>query len=309
MVTAVMLNPGIDRVLTVDKINKGGLNRIVEYKDLPGGKGLNIVKALSSFKVPSKITGFIFEEGGSLINSELAKYNVQADFVSLPGRVRTNIKVLEASVNSVTEFNEPGERVSMNAVEPLIKKLSQLAEKSEYVVFTGSVPPGLPGSIYRSLIVAAKSNGCKTVLDADGKLFRYGMEAIPFMVKPNLFELEQFMGKKLGSLPLIKGAAERIIETGVSYALVSLGSEGAILTDKNVTLYSPGLKIPVKNTVGAGDAMIAGALFAMINGKPASEILKLSSAAATASVSQEGIGLSDISSVLEYSSITEVTEI
>jgi 1-phosphofructokinase len=309
MITAVVLNPCIDRAVKVERLNIGGLNRILSSDDTPSGKGVNVAKTLSLFKVRAAVSGIIFEDGGSLTIRELERLGIRAEFFSLPGRMRVNTKVLDLSTSTVTELNEPGQQVNPEVLAVLRENVLRLSAESEFIVFTGSAAPGLPGGVYRDLIGLVKKTGCKAVLDADGALFKKGMEAVPYVIKPNLFELEQFAGKKLNSLPLIKKAAEEIIEKGVSIVLVSLGADGALLADRDHAYYSPGLKINVVNTVGAGDAMLAGALYALLNKKSSDEVLKFAAAAAAASVSQEGTGLSDASVIPKFYDTIEVREI
>ena len=132
------------------------------------------------------------------------------------------------------------------------------AENSDYLILSGSLPPGCPQDYYRTLIDAVEGLGCRCVLDADGERLKYGLEAKPFMIKPNRFELETMTGGPLKSLSDIRRAAMRYIDMGVEVVAVSLGADGALITDGDSTLYAPRMNIEVKGTVGAGDAMVAG---------------------------------------------------
>jgi len=293
MVTVVMLNPCVDRALVVDGLNVGALNIIRSKYETPSGKGLNLAAALRALRAECFLTGLMPGESAGIYGAELSRLGIPFDFVAVPGRVRVNTKIVDKAAGIVTELNERGEPAAEAAAEALCEKVRRLCAKSRYTVFTGSVPPGLPDAIYRRLIGIAKSAGSLCVLDADGEPFREGAGAAPFLVKPNIAELERYSGRSLRSLDEIKRAAEGLIEKGVKIALVSLGSGGALITDAKTAFYCAAAEVSVADTTGAGDAMLAGALYSLMLGGPLDEILKHACAAAALCVSRPGPVLSD----------------
>jgi len=166
--------------------------------------------------------------------------------------------VFDRTAGVVTELNESGADVSEDSLRQVIDLVSRHAENSDYLILAGSMPPGCPQDFYRTLIKAVEGLGCRCVLDADGDRLRYGLEAHPFMIKPNRYELEMMTGCALNSIADVRLAALRYIDMGVEIVAVSLGTEGALITNGRETLYAPRLNIDVKGTVGAGDAMVAG---------------------------------------------------
>ena len=309
MITAMMLNPCIDRTLTIDVLKPGGLNRILSSADQPGGKGFNVANALSRLGLPSAISGLMFKENSATILNALKTHGIKAHFLSIDGHVRVNLKVFDRTASAITEFNESGHPVDAQTLERLCQKVRHLASRSKFMVFSGSVCPGLADDTYRILIDIAKSAACTTALDADGALFRNSIAAKPHLIKPNLFELEQYAGQRLDSLAAVKQAALDITAHGVAIVLVSMGADGAMIADGTHTYYAPGLKADVKGTVGAGDCMLAGAILGLSENKPPSDILRLATAAATASVEQPGTGFSKHASISAYLDKIDVREI
>ena len=258
MITSVSLNPSIDRVLTVDSFTPGALNRVVAKSDVAAGKGVNVALTVSGLGLDSECIGFMYQDGGPLFEKRLMMNSTPYDFIWCNGSVRMNIKVFDRSAGVITELNESGMTVDEAALAKMVDMVVGHAENSDYLILSGSVPPGCPQDFYRTLINAVEGLGCHCVLDADGERLKYGLEARPFMIKPNRYELETMMGAHLESIPELKKAALSFIDQGVEVVAVSLGSGGALITNGDETLFAPRMNIEVKGTVGAGDAMVAG---------------------------------------------------
>ena len=258
MITSVSLNPSIDRTLTVENFTPGGLNRVLSKNDVAGGKGINVALTLSGLGLDSKCIGFMYRESSSLFEKRLMMNSTPYDFIWCDGSARTNVKVFDRAAGVVTELNESGEPVDEAALSKMVDMVVRHAEDSDYLILSGSMPPGCPQDYYRTLINAVDGLGCRCILDADGERLKYGLEARPFMIKPNRFELETMTGVRLNSLSEIRDAALRYTDEGVSVVAVSLGAEGALITDGDETLFAPRVNLEVKGTVGAGDAMVAG---------------------------------------------------
>ena len=258
MITTISLNPSIDRTVNVEKFVPGGLNRVVSAHSVAAGKGINVALTASALGVASECIGFMYREGSKLFEKRLMVGGVEYNFVWCDGSVRTNVKVFDQSTGTITEINESGARVSEDDLKRMTDLVALHAENTDYLVLAGSLPPGCPPDYYRTLIQTVEGLGCRCVLDADGDRMRYGLEARPFMIKPNRYELELMTGEKLNTLKEIRDAAQKYLDMGVSVVTVSLGSEGALITDGDETLYAPKIALDVKSTVGAGDAMVAG---------------------------------------------------
>lgn len=236
---------------------------------------------------------FCGKNNGKDIENCLIANGVSSSAIWLDGSVRTNIKLLDQSRGVITEINESGSPVSENDYLNMTELIAAHAQESDYLVLSGSLPPGCPPEYYRDIITAVEGLNCRCVLDADGARLEAGLLAHPFMIKPNLPELEGVVGRRLASLSEIRDAAHLYIDRGVSIVAVSMGSDGALITDGSETYYAPRLGVEVKSTVGAGDAMIAGFTAGCLAELPLDEVFRKGVACATASVMTEGTQLID----------------
>lgn len=288
MITSISLNPSIDRTLTVESFTPGGLNRVIEKNDIAAGKGINVALAVSALGLDSECVGFMYRESGQLFEKRLMLNSTSYDFVWCEGEARTNIKVFDRIAGIVTELNESGTTIGEEAIRQMTEMVSRHAENSDYLVLSGSLPPGCPQDYYRTLINAVDGLGCRCVLDADGERLKYGLEARPFMIKPNRFELESMIGRKLDGIHDIRDAARKYIDLGVEVVAVSLGADGALIVNADEALYAPRMNIEVKSTVGAGDSMVAGLVAGFMADCDLEETFRMGVAAASARCMTEG---------------------
>ena len=282
MITSVSLNPSIDRTLTVEGFTPGGLNRVISKTDVAGGKGINVALTVSGLGLDSACVGFMYKDSAPLFEKHLMLNSTAYDFVWCEGTARTNIKVFDRAAGVVTELNESGVTIGEDALHRMVDMVISHAENSDYLILSGSVPPGCPQDYYRTLINAVEGLGCRCVLDADGERLKYGLEARPFMIKPNRYELEMMTGSSMKSISEVHAAALRYIDMGVEVVAVSLGVDGALITNGDVTLYAPRMNIDVKSTVGAGDAMVAGLVAGFMGENELEECFRMGVASAGA---------------------------
>lgn len=293
MITTVCLNPAIDRSISIAEFAYGGMNRVKSVRNDAGGKGVNVAVTAARLGFETECISFLHKNGGQEIENRLTESGVSSSGVWLNGTLRTNIKLLDLSKNIVTEINESGAPVSEDAVREMTELITEHAKNSDFLVLSGSLPPGCPADYYRTLIEAANEMNCRCVLDADGAKLSEGLKARPYLIKPNQYELELLVGRPLSSIGDIKQAALDLIGQGISVVAVSMGSDGALITDGSETLFAPRLNVEVKSTVGAGDAMIAGLTAGCLKGLPLREIFINGVTCATASVMTEGTQLID----------------
>ena len=282
MITSISLNPSIDRTLVVEQFTAGGLNRVISRNDVAAGKGINVALAVSALGIDSECIGFMYKESGALFEKRLMANSTAYDFIWCEGSARTNIKVFDRVNGVITELNESGITITEQDLARMVDLVTAHAENSDYLVLAGSLPPGCPVDYYRTLINAVEGLGCRCVLDADGDRLKYGLEAKPFLIKPNRYELELMTGCRLNSLGEIRDAAHKFIDMGVQVVAVSLGEEGALITDSDQTLYAPRMNIEVKTTVGAGDSMVAGLTTGFIGENSLEDTFRMGVACATA---------------------------
>jgi len=282
MITSISLNPSIDRTLEVASFTAGGLNRVLAQTDVAAGKGTNVALAAAALGEKSECIGFMYADGGKLFEKRLREGGVEGDFLWCEGAVRVNVKVLDRERGEITELNQSGVPVTKQQLEEMTRLVLRHAKNADFLVLTGSLPPDCPVDYYRTLAEAAAGENCRVLLDADGDRLRTGLKARPFLIKPNRYELELLTGKKLSSVADILTAALDIIDMGVGVVAVSMGGDGALITDGSEAWHTPGLRVEVKSTVAAGDSMIAGLAAGFGRGYDLPNAFRLGVAAATA---------------------------
>ncbi|MDR3085015.1 MAG: 1-phosphofructokinase family hexose kinase [Christensenellaceae bacterium] len=292
MITGVCLNPCIDKTVHIERFEYGGMNRIRSSRIDGGGKGIHIALGAQKLQMQSLAIGLIYEANRHLVTDRLDAAGVPYRFVSAPGEIRTNLKIFDEEKGVVTEVNEAGPQVSEERLLSLRQLSSEAARESRAMVFTGSLPPGAPNDFYQTLIEEAGSCAFR-VLDAEGERLRAGLLARPELIKPNSYELETLTRKKLSSLDDLRLAAVHSIGMGAGLCCVTMGSGGALLTDGKRCVYAPSVEVPVRSTVGAGDSVVCGLLYALLGGADLAEALRTGVAAGTAAVMSEGTQLFD----------------
>lgn len=289
MILTVCANPCIDKTITVNGIVMGQYNKIVDTMINPSGKGVNVAIVLSRLGGHALCAGFNYDDNGLMLTQLLDREQTAYEFVYSPGEIRTNIKAIDIESGVMTEFNESGRFASEDKKEALEELVQRRAAQSELAVFSGSLPPGCEDSYYLKLM-----NRCgeiKCVLDASGAAFEAGMEGRPYMVKPNSYELSLYVKKELAGVRQHLDAALEITRRGVSIVCVSMGGEGALITDGARAFYAPPVPVRVRSAVGAGDSLVAGCVKGISDGLELPELFRQGVAAATACVMTEGTAL------------------
>jgi 1-phosphofructokinase len=302
MIAAVCANPCIDRAVYIDGFAYGGMNRISRCREDGCGKGVNVALACARLGLEAVCIGFMPRERNALILERLGRGGCDTDFIPCEGAVRVNTKVVEESAGVTTELNEGGPPASARECELLVESAARWARRCSHIVLSGSVPPGCPRDFYRKMIEAVKAAapGCACVLDAEGALLAEGLKAAPHIVKPNRFELETLSGRKLRRIAEIHAEAQKLVAGGVRIAAVSLGGDGAYITDGGEAYWAPAAEVKIVNTIGAGDSFVAGLLLGLTKGLPLGETFRCGMAAAASSLSAEGTGLVDAALYEEY---------
>ncbi len=262
MIITVTMNPAIDKTVEVSKFIYGSLNRIQKVEYDAGGKGINVSKTICELGGQSIATGFIAGNNGKTIIDVLKEKGIGCDFVKVDGETRTNTKVVEPD-GTLTELNEPGPYITEGNLAELKSKLSEYAKEGNVFVFSGSIPTGVPKTIYRELISLVKKKGARVLLDADGEAFQKAVEAGPDFIKPNKAELAEYCGLEADAdMESLLEAANKLREKGVRNIAISMGKSGAIFLLDGYQAWCPGLEVKAHSTVGAGDAMVAAMSYA-----------------------------------------------
>ena len=277
MIYTVTLNPALDKTVEIPSFTTDGVNRIASIRTDPGGKGINVSKVVAALGSTSRVLGILGGSTGQMISEALSGLNMTCDFLPVEGNTRINLKVVDPIAHTSTEINEPGVPVDPATLQSLLDHLLKLLRHDDIVVLAGSLPVNAPADTYRE-------KGAKVILDSDGAGMVEGVKAKPFLIKPNSEELSHLMGRALDSQQELTAAARELLQTGVQKVIVSMGSRGMLHVLPEQTIFVPGLRVPVKDTVGAGDAVIAALAVAEERGLTLEETLRLSTAAGAASV-------------------------
>lgn len=283
MILTVCLSPCIDVTVEVDALEVGKTNIVKRKRCRAGGKAFNVALGVSRLKEEAFLTGFSYREGMESFENLLREYGVGYRFLQSEGRVRENYKFIDHR-SMLTEVNDVGAPVSRDNLVRLLTEVSALSQKSDVVVVSGGLPRGVPSGYYAD-IFRSVSPRCYRVADAtDGKLSA-ALEAGVDLVKPNLEELEYCVGRELHTTQERLDACRELVARGTKYVLLSLGKEGAIITDGRESYFCKSACVAVNSTVGAGDAMVAAAAIGMKNGASMPEILRSGTAAGSAAIS------------------------
>ncbi len=289
MIYTLTLNPAVDYVVHIHELCKGQIIRSEQENVFYGGKGINVSIALDVLGVKSAATGFLAGFTGLAIENELKKRHIDCDFVFIEDELtRINVKIRSGEE---TDINAQGPNISQASLALLLKKLNDL-KNGDTLVMAGSVPKTLPQSVYSDIVSRLQSRGIRLVADISGKQLLEIVKYSPFLIKPNFEELrEMFPGRQLSDSPedVIKCARE-LKELGAVNVLISLGSGGAVLADETgAEHFMPAFRGNAVNTVGAGDAMVAGFIAGYDRTKDYGYALRLGTAAGGATAFCEGI--------------------
>jgi 1-phosphofructokinase len=258
MILTVTLNPALDKIIILDNLKLGKLNRVQETTVLAGGKGINVSEVLTELNIENTAMGILGGNNGRTISSMLEKKGVKSNFIWSNFETRQNLKIKEKNINRETEINEGG-KVSSENIDNFIASFEKAIKKNKTFVLSGSLPTGVEKNIYAQLIEKAKEKEAKVILDSSGEEFKLALKKSPYLVKPNLEEIENLLGRKINNKCDLKNGAEYLLKQGVEIVMISLGAKGAFIASEaeGYRIYTPQVKVS-QTTVGAGDTMVAG---------------------------------------------------
>lgn len=286
MVYTVTFNPAVDYIVHTKELRAGATNRSDSEEIYFGGKGINVSIVLSELGVKSKALGFVAGFTGAAIERGVSEKGIDADFVHLSGGFsRINVKIKS---DEETELNGQGPKIPDEAVQQLFAKLDELQD-GDTLVLAGSIPSSLPSDIYERILARLSGRKIRTVVDATKDLLVKVLKYQPFLIKPNNFELGEIFGVELHTTDEIVKYAEKLHEMGARNVLVSMAGDGAVLLDETGKTHVCGVcRGTVKNSVGAGDSMVAGFIAGCERGGY-EYALKLGTAAGGATAFSEGL--------------------
>lgn len=286
MVYTVTFNPAIDYVVHTGEMKLGKTNRSEREEIYFGGKGINVSIVLREIGIGSKALGFIAGFTGEAIEKGLVDMGIDTDFVRLnQGNSRINVKIKSMEE---TEINGQGPDIDSEAITALFQKLDNIAD-GDTLILAGSIPSSLPSDIYQRILERLSGKKIKAVVDATNELLLNVLQYKPFLVKPNNHELGEMFGVELKNDEDIEKYARKLQEMGAVNVLISMAGDGAMLIDEYGKLHRCGVcKGTVKNSVGAGDSMVAGFTAGSLQGDY-EYALKLGTAAGGATAFLDGL--------------------
>lgn len=257
MIYTVTLNPSIDYVVNMEQLVEGMVNRVSTEHFYAGGKGINVSQILNQHGISNRALGFISGFTGNFIEGSLKEKGIDTDFIRLSeGYSRINMKI--KTTTDETEINGMGPHIPKTEIDKLYRQLDLLTA-DDTLVLAGSIPATLPDDFYEKMMEHVQDRGVKVVVDATKNLLLNVLTYRPFLIKPNHHEIAEMFGVTISTTEDLLQYGNRLKDMGARNVLISMGVDGAILLAENGEVYRSNVpKGVVKNSVGAGDSMVAG---------------------------------------------------
>ncbi|QGZ27405.1 1-phosphofructokinase [Streptococcus ruminicola] len=289
MIYTVTLNPSIDFIVRLDHLELGSVNRMTSDDKFAGGKGINVSRILQRLDVDNTATGFIGGFTGRFVEDGLTAEGIKTNFVQVSEDTRINVKI---KAGEETEINGAGPKISDEKLEELKAILAGLSS-DDTVVFAGSAPSSLGNQVYNTLIPIAKKAGAEVVCDFEGQTLLDSLNYQPLLVKPNNHELADIFGVELNGLADIEKYAREILAKGAKNVIISMAGDGALLVTPEAAYFAKPIKGTVKNSVGAGDSMVAGFTGEYVKSGDPIEALKWGVACGTATTFSDDLATAE----------------
>jgi 1-phosphofructokinase len=291
MIVTLTPNPSLDRTLFLETFTRGAVNRCTAVLAEPSGKGINVALALHSHGVPVLAVLPVGGPTGEQLVQLLGAAGLLYRAVTITGAIRTNVSMIEADGTS-SKINEPGPTLTSEEVADLVRTTLDSCGSADWLAFCGTLPNGFSERHLAEAVHAARAASLRVAVDTSGSMLRAVLIARPHLVKPNVHELAEVTGRLIDTIGDVIAAAEQLRGGGLDTVLVSLGRDGAVLVDRNGALHGRSGPVTTVNTVGAGDAFLAGYLAADAN--PPADRLASALRWGASAVQQQGTLLSGV---------------
>lgn len=309
MIITLTLSPSLDKSFVTDGFTTDRINYAKKSVVLPGSKGINVSRMLTELAIENKALGFCGGFMGPLFKTLLDMENVKYDFVETEAEVRFNVKIADTENGTSTDINEIAEEVTTAEFESLISLYKSYLPDASYVVIAGSARQGMSPDVYNTFIRMANNAGKKVLFDSKGEALKYAIAEKPYLIAPNREELSEFAGRFLYSDKDVADMLTAIYEAGVSYAIATLGDEGAIMVcDEGAFKMTPP-EVTAVNTTGAGDSFLAGIIYGLKNNADAVKMLKLAGSVSTAKVTKSDTAMPTLIEAFGYMDNTMVEKL
>lgn len=262
MIFCTVYNPALDIIYKLDELRPGSTFTDVHSETNPAGKGINVAKVVRALDKEVCVVGLMPENDRLRFSSYLESLDIKSYFYPVEGNVRINTTLTEKKTGHVTHISSAEYRLSTRIQDEFQEFIERHMHSGDIWALSGSLPQGFDADTYMKLINICKGNNITVMLDSRGLAFSMGIRARPTMVKPNLSELEAFFGEHIEGVHHIALKGKRLLDMGVEYVFISLGSDGMIALHENDCLLCSVPPVEVVDTVGSGDALVGGFLVA-----------------------------------------------
>ena len=296
-IITITLNPAIDKSTSITSLAAGKKLRCATPYFEPGGGGVNVSRAIH--KLGGETTAIYFAGGytGEFYKQLLDGENISSVIVKTKNHLRENLIVFDRSAGMQYRFTMPGPYIYEQEWKEILTTIKEY-DRADFMVVSGSLPPGTPNDILAAIAVIAKRNNIKLIVDSSGTALQNAVAEGVYLMKPNLQELAELTGKNLGSMTEAMNAAKTIIDRGKSEIMVvSLAEEGALVITETLSKHLPAPKVKIKSTVGAGDSMLAGIVQSLSKNKTIEEAVQFGVLCGTAATMNPGTSLCDLKTV------------
>lgn len=291
MIATITLNPCLDKYISVAHLEMNETNRSRAVTQYAGGKGLDVSRAVHEMGGETMAFGFAGGNEGITLTTLLAQEGVPFYFIPIDEETRSCYIISETDSAQQIRISTPGPGITMQEVNDLTRVAWKTPSSPKLLVCGGSVPPGLPADVYAIIIRKARRHGIKTILDSSGIYLKEGIQARPFLIKPNKREAEELLGRPLASEKDMVDAVHEMVRMGVEIAVISLGKDGLVAADKSETIKAVPPPVTAVSTVGAGDSAVAGLAIALERKDTLMQACRLAVAMGTAAVLMPGTTL------------------
>jgi 1-phosphofructokinase len=304
-VVTVTLNPALDLTGSLNQLNVGSVSLVNNSSLHAAGKGVNVAQVLCDLGAEVTVTGFLGSDNEEMFSQLFAELGVKDKFIRVEGANRINVKLVETS-GVTSDINFPGFVVKPIEIEQFERSLFRLAEDHDYFVIAGSLPQGVPPYLCAQWIKKLHEMGKKVLFDSSRAALAEGLDANPWLIKPNDEELSEFVGRELHTPNQCQEAALELADKGIDNIVVSMGADGVMWLNDGRWLRSQPPRMQVVSTVGAGDTLVAGLCWGHMQQMDKPELLTFATALSALAVSQVGVG---VSSLQELNSLQQQIEL
>ncbi|MDC5855695.1 1-phosphofructokinase [Vibrio europaeus] len=307
-VVTITLNPALDLTGSLNSLTVGSVSLVEKSNLHAAGKGVNVAKVLSDLGAEVTVTGFLGKDNPELFHQLFDDIQVNNEFVEVQGATRINVKLVEAN-GQVSDINFPGVHVTQEEIDRFEQALFRLAETHDYFVLAGSLPGGVSPEQCAAWIEKLHQQGKKVFFDSSKKALRAGIEAQPWLIKPNDEELSDLIGEHLSTPEQCQTAAQTLSNKGIANIVVSMGADGVMWLNQGQWLQAKPPRMDVVSTVGAGDTLVAGLCWGHMQLMPKEDLLRFATALSALAVTQVGVGITSQEELDNIKLQTQVSEL